>query len=72
VSEPFASLGAITPMILAAAPTTAAFTARRVLVIVPPAVRVALGGWLTGMIAGSLTSSPDNAHLIRANITTST
>ena len=61
VLAPFVSLAVITPMILAAALATAAFTAGRVLVIVFLAVTVALGGWLTGQwIAGDL--NQDSAH----------
>ena len=61
VLAPFVSLAVITPMILAAALATAAFTAGRVLVIVFLAVTVALGGWLTGQwIAGPL--NQDSAH----------
>jgi len=55
VLTPFASLAAITPMILAAALATADFTAGRIMVIIFLAVTIALGGWLTGQwIAGDL------------------
>lgn len=61
VLTPFASLAAITPMILAAALATAAFTAGRILVIIFLAVTIALGGWLTGQwIAGDMTQ--DSMH----------
>ena len=61
VLTPFASLAAITPLILAAALATAAATAGRVLVIVFLGVTVALGGWLTGQwIAGDL--NQDSLH----------
>lgn len=48
VLAPFLSLAAITPMILATALVTAAFTAGRVLALVFLAVTYAYGGWLTG------------------------
>jgi len=61
VLTPFPSLGAITPMILAAALATAAITAGRILVIIFLAVTIGLGGWLTGQwIAGDLTQ--DSLH----------
>ncbi len=63
VLTPFASLAAITPMILAAALATAAATAGRVLVIIFLSVTVALGGWLTGQwIAGDL-NQDSQVHL---------
>ena len=58
VLTPFASMAAITPMILAAALATAAFTAGRILVIIFLAVTIGLGGWLTGQwIAGDLNAN---------------
>ena len=55
VLSPFVPLAVITPLILATALTTAAFTAARVLVVIFLVLTIAIGGWLTGQwIAGRL------------------
>ena len=61
VLTPFASMAAITPMLLAAALAAAALTAGRLLVIIFLALTIGLGGWLTGQwIAGDLNA--DSLH----------
>jgi tellurite resistance protein len=61
VLSPFVSASALTAMLLAAALTTGAFAARRVLVVVFLAVTAAIGGWLTGQwMTGGI--DPDSVH----------
>ena len=62
VMTPFVPVAVITPMLLSAALSSAAFTAGRVLVIIFLALTVVFGGWLTGqwIVAGDL--DQDKAH----------